>query len=222
MVVITSPDAIPAVRLTVDEYLQADLPEGYRYEFVDGEVVMSPNPGGLHEEIIFHLSTILHEYCSTHRDTIALISFNSGVPIPGMDRVREPDLAVYTNWEGQGRGWEVWKEFVPVLVIEVVSPDQEKRDYHEKRAARLDQDVEKVSEWLQLNGYQTDQLRGILTSQYEREDEVRRLWEEGADDELLGDQKRSGGEQFRADLANVFTPEQLDTFWSRISGEGKD
>ena len=132
MVVITSPDAIPAVRLAVDEYLQADLPEGYRYELVDGEVVMSPNPSGLHEEIIYSLNTILYEYCFTHRQSIALLSSSSGISIPGKDCVREPDLALYTDWEGQGRGWEVRKEFVPVLVIEVVSPDQEKLDYHEK------------------------------------------------------------------------------------------
>jgi Uma2 family endonuclease len=133
MVVITSPDAIPAVRLTVDEYLQADLPEGYRYEFVDGEVVMPPNSGGLHEELVYALSAILFAYDASHRGTIALISANSGVYIPGPERLREPDLAVYTRWGGRELGWAVWKQFTPVLVIEVVSPDQAHRDYHEKR-----------------------------------------------------------------------------------------
>src|SRR3990172_8263435 len=98
MVAILDPDAIPAVRLSVDEYLEAVLPEGYRYELVDGVVEMSPNPDGLHEQTVDALNRILSAYRTRYPDRIALLSFNSNLPIPEKDRVREPDVAVYPRW----------------------------------------------------------------------------------------------------------------------------
>jgi hypothetical protein len=119
---------------------------------------------------------------------------------------------------------EELKEQVADLLIDLRKEEAiaKVRDYQEKRSARLDEDVAKLTEWLELNGYQANEMRTILASQYEREDDVRRLWEDGADDELLGERKRSGREQFHDDLAVTLTPGQLDTFWTRISGGGKN
>ena len=133
MVVILEPDAVPALRLTVDEYLQADLPEGYRYELVDGVVTMSPNPDPFHEEMVCNLSRQIYAHWQTHPEQVALVTANGCVPVPGTERVREPDLAVYRKRLADQRGWTFWKHAVPCLVVEVVSLGQEHRDYRDKR-----------------------------------------------------------------------------------------
>lgn len=133
MVVILEPDAVPALRLTVDEYLQADLPEGYRYELVDAVVTMSPNPGRLHEEIRCELSQILFLYRASHPDKLSLVTAGGCVPVPGVERVREPDLVAYAPTHEQEQGWSFWRKTTPVIVIEVVSRGQAYRDYYEKR-----------------------------------------------------------------------------------------
>ncbi len=130
--VVLSTDVLPELRLTVDEYLQSDLPEGYRYELVDGVIQMSPTPDGSHDEAIDILQEALYIYRQGHPGAFIHLSQRSTVPIPGHNSAREPDLALYREWEAIGRKWKVWKEFTPFWVVEVISPDQEDRDYEEK------------------------------------------------------------------------------------------
>ncbi len=96
------------------------------------------------------------------------------------------------------------------------------RDYQEKRTARLDKDVEEITERLALSSYQAQEMRTLLADQYEREDEVRRLWEDGADDELLGARKETSREEFQSDLERALTPEQVTRFWEMVSQRGKN
>ena len=131
--VVLSSKALPDLRFNVDEYLQSDLPEGGRYELVNGEVAMTPTPDGEHDDPIDALQAVLYEYRKTHPEAVGHISQRASVPIPGEETVREPDLAVYCEWASAGRGWRVWKEHTPVLVVEVVSPGQASRDYEAKR-----------------------------------------------------------------------------------------
>lgn len=114
---------------------------------------------------------------------------------------------------------EELKEQVAGLLIDLRKQEAvtKVREMQEQRTARLDDDVQKLSEWLQLNAYQTQEMRGILASQYEREAEVRRRWEAGVDDDTLGVEKQAAREQFQGDLTRVLTPEQVETFWTRVS-----
>lgn len=98
---------------------------------------------------------------------------------------------------------------------------QKVRDYQERRADRLEEDLVKLEEWLELSPYQAGAMRGILVAQYDREDEQRRLWEEGGADEILAERKRADGEEFYGELAEVLSEEQLNTFWSTLAGRGK-
>ncbi len=133
MVAILNPLAALSVRMTVDEYLQADLPEGYRYELVDGEIQVTPAPGGQHDTVMDRLGEMLYAYKRRHPRRIQHISFRSGLPIPGKETVREPDVAVYARWTPKPADGSVWKKNTPILVIEVVSIGGEHRDYHQKR-----------------------------------------------------------------------------------------
>lgn len=95
------------------------------------------------------------------------------------------------------------------------------RQYQEKREARLEEDLEKMADWLELSPHQVEGVRGVLLTQYDREQEQRRLWEEGGDEEVLGELKRTDGEAFDADLRGILTDEQRETFWEGILGGGK-
>lgn len=95
------------------------------------------------------------------------------------------------------------------------------RDYQDARSERLDEDVERIREWLDLNPAQTDAMRNALIVQYEREVEQRLLWENGEDDVALEERKRADGELFDADLAEFLSEEQRTTFWEGILGGDK-
>ncbi len=95
------------------------------------------------------------------------------------------------------------------------------RASQEHRTERLEEDVARIEEWLDLTPAQSNDMRTALLAQYDREAEVWRLWSEGVEDEVLGERKRSDGEAFRDDLGRFLTPEQLDTFWNRVAGGDK-
>jgi Uma2 family endonuclease len=133
MVQILTPDVLPEIRMTVDEYLTADLPEGHRYELVEGVVQMSPVPGVPHELILARLHRILGRYADRYPERIGLIATRSAVANADRRTVREPDVSVYEPHQVPDDGEKSWKQMRPLLIIEVVSPGQEKRDYEEKR-----------------------------------------------------------------------------------------
>ncbi len=133
MVVILSPDALSGIRLEVDEFFQADLPEGFRYELVDGVVEVTPIPGMLHDDSMYVLLKALFAYLGDHPEAFRHLSQRSAIRIPGSASVREPDLALYRQWEPAEKGWEYWKEVIPFWVAETISKGQEKRDYQDKR-----------------------------------------------------------------------------------------
>ncbi len=137
MVAVLSTEAIPQLRLSVDEYLGAQLPEGYRYELVNGVVEMTPTPSYGHDRVVDCISQQFAEYRSRHSGRIAHMSWNATVAIPGHETVREPDIAIYAELHPSQRDYTVWKEMTPLLVVEVVSPGQEERDYEEKREEYL-------------------------------------------------------------------------------------
>ena len=56
----------------------------------------------------------------------------------------------------------------------------------------------------------------------QREDEVRRLWEDGADDEYLGELKQEASVSFRADVERTLDTEQFERFWTRVVEGRKD
>lgn len=133
--VVLSPKALPNIRLSVDEYLEADLPDGNRYELVNGIVEMPPAPDMGHEDARNTLYEELYEYKRANPGAFTKIIQQATVPIPGKASAREPDIAVYAKWprNPRARGRKAWKEVVPLLVAEVVSPDQASRDYRDKR-----------------------------------------------------------------------------------------
>ena len=95
------------------------------------------------------------------------------------------------------------------------------RKQQEQRSARLDDDIARLQEWLELSPYQSNEMRTALLTQYEREDELRERWEQGEDEEVLGQAKRTAGETFRRDIERFLSEEQVETFWERVAERRK-
>ena len=93
------------------------------------------------------------------------------------------------------------------------------REYQEARTARLDEDLGKMEDWLELTPYQVEEMRGVLLAQYEREDEQRRMWEDGEGDEILEERKASDGALFWEECERILAPEQYATFFETITGQ---
>lgn len=133
MVAVLSPDVLAEIRMTVDEYLAADLPEGYRYELVEGVVQVTPVPGIPHDSVVEDLHDIFSVYKKQRPDVVAKLTQRSAIVLPKRMTTREPDFAVYGPADMSDKKGKTWKDVTPVLVVEVVSPDQARRDYEDKR-----------------------------------------------------------------------------------------
>jgi len=82
----------------------------------------------------------------------------------------------------------------------------------EKRSANLDATVSTLEDSLELTPHQSDKLRSLLLSGFDREAEYLRLWEEGADEEILGELKASDHEVNVTELSGFLTAEQLAAY----------
>ena len=133
MVAILSTSALPEIRMTVDEYFDAVLPEGSRYELVEGVVEMTPIPGVPHDVVVQRLHRLLVLYSERRPDVVAYITQRCAVTLPDRQTAREPDFAVYGPDDRPDAHGKTWKDAKPILIVEVVSPGQEQRDYDDKR-----------------------------------------------------------------------------------------
>jgi hypothetical protein len=140
-----------------------------------------------------------------------------------LEALRQELLAQAADSGAQSADPLRWKAQVAEALTQVRKDEavQSTRNFQEKRLARLDDDLLIVQAKLQLEPSQTSALRPVLQAAYDREAEVRRLWESGVDPQMLADRKAGDLEMFRTDIGRVLTPTQLDTYWATFSRAGK-
>jgi Uma2 family endonuclease len=120
------------MRMTIDEFLVADLPEG-KSELVRGEVRLTPPPGAPHGMAVTNLFFALAGYVREHRlgqvfgDSVGyeLIRFPHTVRVPDGSFVRADRIPS----DGVRPG--LFK-FPPDLAIEVISPSETASSLEEK------------------------------------------------------------------------------------------
>ncbi|CAN5823977.1 Uma2 family endonuclease [soil metagenome] len=124
-------------RMTLEEFLEADYVEGYRYELARGVVEVVEIPSDAHGEIVWEVLRSIALYNQEHPGLIQRAGGASEFRIwcPGMESDRHPDIAVvlrYMPINVRGRR-------PPSMVMEVVSPGAEarRRDYETKREEYL-------------------------------------------------------------------------------------
>ena len=120
-------------RVTWEEYQTAECEEGYRYELIDGRLVVAAMPNPKHTVVSNWVYTALLEYSRAHPHVINLVSSHCDVFIPSEDvSAPQPDMAAYHDFP-LGRLDEDdlnWSEFTPVIVVEIVSPDSGDKDFY--------------------------------------------------------------------------------------------
>jgi len=124
-------------RMSLAEFDRAEVEEGYLYELSRGVVVVSDVPGIRHFAVLTALRRQLNAYDLAHPGAIYGLAAGSDckLMLPDLQSERHPDVAVYKQPPPQEN--DVWSRWVPELVVEVVSPGSEVRDYEEKREEYL-------------------------------------------------------------------------------------
>ena len=126
------PARIAGMRMTIDEFMVADLPEG-KSELVRGEVRLTPPPGAPHGMAVTNLFFALAVYVKEHRlgwvfgDAVGyeLTRFPHTVRVPDASFVRADRIPS----DGVRSG--LFK-FPPDLAIEVISPSETASSLEEK------------------------------------------------------------------------------------------
>ena len=125
-----------ARRYTVDEVL-AFPDDGNRYELVDGELLVTPAPGTLHQVVLGRLFSALASYLGSHPDVTAL--FSPADITWDQEKLVQPDLFVIPARELSG-SWKTVRTLL--LAVEVVSPSSARGDRLVKRQLYQRQGVE--------------------------------------------------------------------------------
>lgn len=104
--------------------------DGNRYELIEGELVMTPAPRGLHQEVIMGLVTRLEPWL--RESGVGRLLFSPADLSLGEDEVLQPDLFVYRT--ATGARLRDWSDIVELpLVMEVLSPSTARYDRQLKR-----------------------------------------------------------------------------------------
>lgn len=120
-------------KLTFEQYLLTPY-DGRRTEFVDGEIIEVAPPTGRHLDIVEDLGDLLKAYLR-QQELDWLVRSGAEIKIPGRDNSRNPDLLVCTKAQWQIVREQTKAEFLsgnpPLLTVEIVSPNNIKKDTQE-------------------------------------------------------------------------------------------
>jgi Uma2 family endonuclease len=124
--------------MSLDEFEPAEIQEGYHYELGRGVVVVTDVPKPKHLRILNAIRRQFVAYDLANDGVIQAIAGGGECKIllDEPQSERHPDLAIYKT-PAPAEGNAVWSLWVPELVVEVVSPGSEDRDYREKREEYL-------------------------------------------------------------------------------------
>jgi Uma2 family endonuclease len=122
-------------RMTLDDFDEVELIAGFCAELGRGEVVVTEVPLPGHLAIVDRLRRQLIIYDARFPGKIITLAGGGEckLPVAQFESERHPDLAIYLTHPPYKDSNSVWSEWIPELVIEVVSPGSESRDYQEKR-----------------------------------------------------------------------------------------
>jgi Uma2 family endonuclease len=124
-------------QMSLADFDHAEVQEGYLYELGRGVIVVSDVPKRRHLAQVLETRTQLIAYQLANPNRIYAICSGSECKllVGRYQSERHPDLAVYKTLPPEGE--DFWSTWIPELVIEVVSPASELRDYQEKREEYL-------------------------------------------------------------------------------------
>ncbi|MCH8830761.1 MAG: Uma2 family endonuclease [Planctomycetes bacterium] len=122
-------------RMPLEEFDAAAGREGYLYELSRGVITVIDLPNDPHFDFVDAIQDQLRIYkASNPAEIFRILEGSSGkISIASSGSERHPDLLLYKSRRPANvKGRQVWKVWIPDLVIEVVSPESADRDYNEK------------------------------------------------------------------------------------------
>lgn len=151
------------------ERVRALPDDGNRYELIDGRLLVTPAPRGLHQVAIRELMRRLDSWVRTSQGADLLFS-PADISL-GEDEVLQPDLFVYRT--AAGTALRDWSDIASLLlVIEVLSPSTARydRDLKRRRYQRagvpeywiVDADARVIERWRSLDNRPEIVTDGLL------------------------------------------------------------
>jgi Uma2 family endonuclease len=125
-------------RMSLEDFEHAEVQEGRLYELGRGVIVVSDVPNPVHFSQLMAIRRQLTAYELAHSGRIYGIAgaAECKIVLTALESERHPDLAIY-NTPLPSDEEDVWAIWIPEIVIEIVSPGSEQRDYQEKREEYL-------------------------------------------------------------------------------------
>jgi Uma2 family endonuclease len=118
-------------QMSLAEFLAGDYRPGFDYELIDGRLCASPLPDPPHSIVVEWLARRLTLYSTERPDIINYVAHGARVFVPGRRKAScpEPDLAAFHDFPLHLPFRQVrWQDNCPVLVAEVISPDNAEKD----------------------------------------------------------------------------------------------
>ena len=127
--------------LSWEEFESADAEEGYRYEMIEGRVFVSPVPNMPHNSYEKWLERILFVYAGERPEVLQHVTGPARVFLPDQGEgitAPEPDVACYAEYAPDPYARDAdWRDYSPILVIEVISADTADKDLVRNRRLYL-------------------------------------------------------------------------------------
>jgi Uma2 family endonuclease len=117
-------------RLTVEEFFGGDYDPGYKYELIDGRLEVSPLPNPPENHVEDWILDKLKDYSRARPEVVNFVTNKARVYVAGRDDVSypEPDVAAYRDYPRDQRFSLRWEDVSPILVVEVLDPDDPQKD----------------------------------------------------------------------------------------------
>ncbi|MDR3637687.1 MAG: Uma2 family endonuclease [Isosphaeraceae bacterium] len=119
--------------MSLDDFDRAEAEEGFLYELSRGVIAVVDAPQPRHLAQVDTTREQFSAYRHAHPGRIFRIAGGAEckILIAELNSGRHPDLAIYKSPPPETED-DLWSEWIPEIVIEVVSPSSRHRDYHEK------------------------------------------------------------------------------------------
>ncbi len=124
-------------RMSLADFEHAEVQEGRLYELGRGVIIVSDVPGQRHFVQFNAIRRQFSTYDVANPGRIYGIAGGAECKIllADLESERHPDVAVYKNPPPEEE--DFWASWIPEIVLEIVSPGSEQRDYVEKREEYL-------------------------------------------------------------------------------------
>lgn len=120
-------------RMTMAEFARTDSLPGFHYELNRGVIEVTNIPDFFHNLAADRIHKAIHLYDAKRPGIVQFVggSFASKIELWGSATERHPDLSIYLTPPPPGVR-QPWDQWVPEIVVEVVSASSAKRDYEDK------------------------------------------------------------------------------------------